>query len=616
MSPKASRFLRNAHGELSNLAPKLEPLESRLLLDGSAPIFATPLTDQWFGSGGGLTIGVDGADDDGDALTVSVNSDAAGLDWHIPSGNRFARLNFVESDGTTIIGDVVVELFETRGSTATERFITLATNHVNTDGTLDPSGVPFYTDVVVHRVIPGFMIQTGDAQRGNGSGQSPLGAFDDVFDPDLAFYGAGVLAMANSGPNTNDCQFFITDGAAPWLNQVHMIFGQVISGHDVVDTIINLETDQNDRPLDPPLLASVDIFESDQDATITFTAVDGWTGEANVTITLDDGNGNQTSETITITSLGEQPAIGDPGTLFGTAEQTLSFTADIVDDGGLPLDLSISGSHGATYSVDSDTAEVEITPPADFTGMLAVTLSAAEAGYDGRSPATREFHVLVQNPGDDVVALGRAAIDPETWAIDAFLSGDRLFAACAEGGLVVYDVSDPANPTQLGTYTDPDVVTSFRDVEVIGDVAFVTNTDGGLVSLDVTDPTDIRLLDQSTDMTFAISIAVIGDVAFITEYIGGLGAYDISDPSNITQLDSVQELPGGVALAQTVGLAVKGHYVYVSDTGEPGPVAVFDASDPTDLEFEDGFATGGSPRPVRIALAGGRAQRDRHRVGQ
>ena len=164
-----------------------------------------------------LTIGVDGYDADGDPLTISVESDNPELSWFVPTGNRFARLHFVSSDGVTDIGDIVVELFETRTALAAERFITLATNYVDPDtGELDPGGVPFYTDVVVHRVIPGFMVQSGDAAEGTGGGGSPLGAFPDVFDPDLNFLLPGVLAMANSGPDIAGSSGYATSTPVCW----------------------------------------------------------------------------------------------------------------------------------------------------------------------------------------------------------------------------------------------------------------------------------------------------------------------------------------------------------------------------------------------------------------
>ncbi|KAH8927427.1 hypothetical protein BT69DRAFT_1237974 [Atractiella rhizophila] len=107
----------------------------------------------------------------------------------------------------------------------------------------------YYGGTIFHRVISDFMIQGGDPTGTGRGGSSIFGEkFEDEIHPDLRFSGAGILAMANSGPNTNGSQFFITLAPTPHLNKKHTIFGRVSTGMRVVERLGAVATDNDDRP--------------------------------------------------------------------------------------------------------------------------------------------------------------------------------------------------------------------------------------------------------------------------------------------------------------------------------------------------------------------------------
>ncbi|XP_076462910.1 peptidyl-prolyl cis-trans isomerase 6-like isoform X2 [Babylonia areolata] len=137
------------------------------------------------------------------------------------------------------VGKVVIGLFGEAVPRTVENFAQLASGE-NGYG---------YKESPFHRVIDDFMIQGGDYVFKNGSGEQSIygGMFDDEA-MDLKHYGAGWVSMANKGPNTNSCQFFITLRATSWLDGAHVVFGKVLSGMNVVRLISKVPTDEKDHP--------------------------------------------------------------------------------------------------------------------------------------------------------------------------------------------------------------------------------------------------------------------------------------------------------------------------------------------------------------------------------
>ncbi|MEK7285980.1 MAG: peptidylprolyl isomerase [Nitrospirota bacterium] len=151
----------------------------------------------------------------------------------------------------TSLGTITMRLFEKEAPKTVANFVELAEGKkpFTDPKTGEKATRPFYDGLIFHRVIAGFMIQGGDP-RGNGTGD-PGYKFEDEFVSSLKFDQPGRLAMANSGPNTNGSQFFITDGLTPHLNMHHTIFGQVVEGQDIVQKIARVQIGPTDRPATP-----------------------------------------------------------------------------------------------------------------------------------------------------------------------------------------------------------------------------------------------------------------------------------------------------------------------------------------------------------------------------
>jgi len=157
----------------------------------------------------------------------------------------------------TNMGVIVIRLFDDKAPKTVENFVGLATG---TKEWTDPrSGQkvkqPLYNGTIFHRVIPGFMIQGGDP-LGRGTG-GPGYRFADEFHAELRHNKAGILSMANAGPNTNGSQFFITLAPTPHLDNRHSVFGEVVQGQEAVVAIGNAPRGANDRPVKDVVLQEV-----------------------------------------------------------------------------------------------------------------------------------------------------------------------------------------------------------------------------------------------------------------------------------------------------------------------------------------------------------------------
>ena len=167
------------------------------------------------------------------------------------------------ADIETTKGHIVVKLNYKEVPTTVANFVTLAEGK-NNFVKVEYKGKPFYNGTIFHRVIDGFMIQGGDP-TGTGMGD-PGYRFEDEFVPSLRHNKKGILSMANSGPNTNGSQFFITQVPTPHLDGRHTVFGETVKGKEVIDAIAKAPRNGQDRPNEDIKIKNITIVANGKDA--------------------------------------------------------------------------------------------------------------------------------------------------------------------------------------------------------------------------------------------------------------------------------------------------------------------------------------------------------------
>jgi large repetitive protein len=331
----------------------------------SQPFIATiPTSTLLIGSP--LHVPLDGYDPNGGPLTYTVTTNNSGVTATVLSGNRSARINVAG------FGDMVFELFEDRASRATEQMIELAEDD-------------FYEDIIFHRVINNFVIQGGDP-TGTGTGGSPLPNFDDQFHPDLQHNRTGLLSMAKTTDDTNDSQFFITEGAQRGLDFNHTIFGIMTEGEATRQAISNMAVNSSNRPTTDIVMEGIDIFDDQENAVVMLKAAAGTTGTVSVTVTATDQNGNTFQRVFSVnvqadtgTDSNSPPFLGDiaPVSVARNTTAQIQLTSTDVENSAVFYTAEKVSSGNYTVSV-SATGLVQVTPVQDFVGTVQVRVGVGD----------------------------------------------------------------------------------------------------------------------------------------------------------------------------------------------------------------------------------------------
>jgi cyclophilin family peptidyl-prolyl cis-trans isomerase len=307
------------------------------------------------------------------ALTFSVQTSDALVTATVLADNRSLRMQVAG------FGEMVFELFDFAARRVTDRIVELA-----------DSG--FYNGVIFHRVIDNFVIQGGDP-TGTGTGGSPLDDFDDQFHVDLQHNRTGILSMAKSFDDTNDSQFFITEGAQRHLDFNHSIFGILVEGESVRDNISAVPVGAEDRPVTNVRIESARSFVDEENAVVLLKAPEGVTGAADVTVIVRDASGQEARQTfrvnVTPDAIDSPPFLADIPELTTRVDTPLSYqlqaldvedstSARYLDQTGLAsngLAVPVQANPNLQYRVDFVTGLVTITPTNGLTGRQLLTVA-------------------------------------------------------------------------------------------------------------------------------------------------------------------------------------------------------------------------------------------------
>ena len=329
-----------------------------------APTLAA-LPDTTVLGGSPLLVPLDGYDPTGGPLTFTVTSTNPNLTPTVISNVPSWRLDV---DG---FGQMVFQFLPGQASRPVDRVVTLTNQG-------------FYNGLTFHRIINNFVIQGGDPS-GNGTGGSSLGNFDDQFNVDLQHNRTGLLSFAKSSDDTNNSQFFITEGAQRHLDFNHSIFGVLVEGESVRDAISNVATNSSNVPLSSVVIDRATVYTDNENAVLMLKAPEGASGTSDVTVTVRDSSGNTTSRTFHVTispdTVNGGPFLNDIPAIRTTVNTAANFTLTSQDvEGNAVQYTAVKGdSLTSTVTVNATTGAVSATPPANYIGTMLVNVSVKAA---------------------------------------------------------------------------------------------------------------------------------------------------------------------------------------------------------------------------------------------
>ncbi len=348
---------------------QLSTLSGVAIPTGSNPTF-TVIPNQTVLNGSPLHVPVDAYDPNGGPLTITVaSSNPSAITAEMITNNQSWKLT------VNGYGEMVYRFFADEAARPVGRIESLTNS-----GFYNQTAT---NKIIFHRVIDNFVLQAGDP-TGTGSGGSTLGNFDDQFNLNLQHNRTGILSYAKSSDDTNDSQFFITEGPQRHLDFNHSIFGQLIEGDAAREGISRTKV-TNDRPDTEISIKSAEIFNDTENGLIRLKALAN-TGTSTITVTVTDSTGNTFSRTFTATAAADTangaPFLNDIVVPPIAAGQTVSIQLSSQDAEGQPVvyEATKVGTVDYQFNVNATTGLLSVTAPTNFTGdfQLKVSVRASD----------------------------------------------------------------------------------------------------------------------------------------------------------------------------------------------------------------------------------------------
>ncbi len=479
-------------------------------------------------------------------MTITVtSSNPSLLQATVLQGNKSVKMSLQNW------GEMTFELFDTLAPRPTQRIQQLVqSGFYNKTAT---------NQIIFHRVIDDFVLQAGDP-TGTGSGGSTLGDIDDQFNLDLQHNRTGLLSYAKSGDDTNDSQFFITEGAQRHLDFNHSIFGILVEGESVREGISETPTNASNKPTTDVIINSMQVFDDSENGVIQLKALGGQTGTATVTVTVANADGQTSTQTFTVTIANDtvntapflDPVAIPPAVAPGTPIQIQLSSKDVEGD-AVTFFARKTGTVNYTTSVNQSTGVVTVTPPAGYSGPMDVIVGVNQTS--GLTFAGAEDTQVVRLT---VSAGAPTAVDLVAGTDTGVSNSDNITSASSLQFTVTGVTAGATVKLKSGTTELGSAVVGTGQTSVTITTTKLADLGNGARSVVATQTVDGVESAASPGLTVTLDTAapaqITGDV-LLTATVGNLYSVDLQHPDESTGITyALQTSPAGMTINASTGV--------------------------------------------------------------